>query len=168
MARGTWQTVLGQVDRLYAEGTCTGYDDEHLLARFTAARDESNCTFAAILERHGPMVLEVCRRVLGDHHAAEDAFQATFLVLARRAGSLSVRPGGSLGPRLHEVASRTARKARRASLRRASRERRAVERTGTREAGQPACLDVDESRLLHEEVARLPEKYRAAVVLCYF
>jgi RNA polymerase sigma factor (sigma-70 family) len=168
MARGTWQTVLGQVDRLYAEGTCTGYDDGHLLARFAAARDESNRAFAAILERHGPMVLEVCRRMLGDRHAAEDAFQATFLVLARRAGSLSVRPGGSLGPWLHEVAYRTARKARRASLRRASRERRTAERTGTVGAGQPAGLDVDESRLLHEEVARLPEKYRAAVVLCYF
>src|SRR5262249_57236543 len=121
MARGTWQTVLGQVDRLYAEGTCTGHDDGHLLARFTAARDESNRAFAAILERHGPMVLEVCRRVLGDHHAAEDAFQATFLVLARRAGSLRVRPGGSLGPWLHEVACRTARKFRRASSRRMAR-----------------------------------------------
>src|SRR5262245_18021999 len=114
------------------------------------------------------MVLEACRRILGDHHAAEDAFQATFLALARRAGSIVRHPTGSLGPWLHQVACRTARKARLASSRRASRERRAAERTETLAAGQPACLDVDVYRVLHEEIARLPEKYRAAVVLCYF
>src|SRR5947207_10002808 len=99
MARGTWKTVIRHVDRLYAEGTCIGDDDGQLLARFAAARDESSRAFEAIVERHGPMVLEACRRVLaGDHHAAEDAFQATFLVLARRVGSISLRPSGSLGP----------------------------------------------------------------------
>ncbi len=127
MVRGAWKTVIRDVDRLYAEGTLTGGNDGQLLARFAQAREESNLAFETIVRRHGPMVLEACRRVLGgDHHAAEDAFQATFLVLARRAGSIAPHPSGSLGPWLHQVACRTARKARLASSRRGAREHRAA------------------------------------------
>jgi hypothetical protein len=89
MAQVHWKNVLQQVDRLYVEGTSTGCSDSQLLSRFAGARDESALAFEALVERHGPMVLKVCRRLLkGDHHAAEDAFQATFLVLARRAGTV--------------------------------------------------------------------------------
>jgi len=169
MVRGAWKTVIRDVDRLYAEGTSAGWSDDQLLSRFLTAREESNTAFEAIVRRHGPMVFEVCRRLLGNPDDAQDAFQATFLVLARRAGSIAPHPSGSLGPWLHQVACRTARKARVARRRREARERRAAGRTGTiTQIEAPAFLDHDEYRILHEEVARLPEKYRAAVVLCYF
>jgi RNA polymerase sigma factor (sigma-70 family) len=81
--------------------------DAQLLERFTSQRDETaELAFRALVERHGPMVLRVCRLVLRDAHDADDAFQATFLALVRRAGSLWVRD--SLGPWLHQVAYRTA------------------------------------------------------------
>jgi RNA polymerase sigma-70 factor (ECF subfamily) len=89
--------------------------DAELLARFLARRDEA--AFAAIVARHGPMVLRVCRRILADAHAAEDCFQATFLVLARKAAS--VRRRESLAAWLHGVAARVSRKARDAGRRRA-------------------------------------------------
>ncbi len=170
MVRGAWKTVIKQVDRLYAEGSSSGWADDQLLLRFATAREESHLAFEAIVRRHGPMVLQTCRRVLGgDHHAAEDAFQATFLVLARRAGSIIIPPNGSLGPWLHQVACRTARRARVASLRREARERRAAEGAkAIHEGVDPASLNDDGYRILHEEVTRLPERYRAIVVLCYF
>ena len=99
MAHLRWSKVLRQVDRLYAKGTSTGCSDSQLLTQFAGARDESELAFEAIVQRHGPMVLEVCRRLLrGDRHAAEDAFQATFLVLARRAGSIRAATEWLLGP----------------------------------------------------------------------
>jgi RNA polymerase sigma factor (sigma-70 family) len=169
MAHVSWMAVARQVDRLYGEGSATGCGDDQLLSRFRAARQESELAFEAIVHRHGSMVLEVCRRVLGDRHAAEDALQATFLVLARRADSIAVRPGGSLGPWLHGVAFRTAREARRSAGRRQARERRAARRVGEAvEVVHPVAMDDDERRIMHEEVARLPEKYRSVIVLCYF
>jgi RNA polymerase sigma factor (sigma-70 family) len=169
MVRGVGKAIIQDVHRLYAEGTTAGASDEQLLARFTALRDQSNLAFEAIVRRHGPMVLETCRRLLrNDLHAAEDAFQATFLVLARRADAINVRPSGSLAPWLHEVACRTARKLRVAAIRRAKRELR-VARGGDASLAtdRHPLVEIDEYRILHEEVLGLPEKYRAAIVLCY-
>jgi RNA polymerase sigma factor (sigma-70 family) len=113
------------------------------------------------VRRHGPMVFRACRAILRDPHAAEDAFQATFLVLARKAGGLWV--GGSLGPWLLSVARRVACCARTDASRQRAHERTAAERSA------PATVDPgwdDRDAILHEELVRLPEKYRTAVVLC--
>ena len=99
--------------QLFGAGTAVGLTDRQLLERFAGGSgrsDSSTAEFETLLARHGSMVLAVCRQVLGDQHAAEDAFQATFLVLVRRAGSLRLREGGSLGRWLHGVAYRTAMK----------------------------------------------------------
>jgi len=153
--------------RLFGAGSAVGLSDGELLERFAHRRDESaEAAFETILARHGSLVLTVCRQVLGDAHAAEDAFQATFLVLVRRAGSLRVREPGSLGPWLYGVAYRIALKARQGAARRRAREHRAtVPVVGAPSAG----IEQGELRaLLHEEVNRLPAKYRAPVVLCCF
>jgi len=109
------------------------------------------------------MVLRVCRASLRDTHDAQDAFQATFLVLARKARSLWVRD--SLGPWLHQVALRNAACARSEADRRRRLERRMAERAA-RPAGPGAGLDPELERCLHEEIGRLPERYRVPLVLC--
>ena len=88
MASARSGIALGQIQRLFDEGTLTGLTDAQLLERFLGRRDEG--AFAALVARHGPMVLAVCRGVLKDPDDAEDAFQATFLVLFRKAGGLRV------------------------------------------------------------------------------
>jgi RNA polymerase sigma factor (sigma-70 family) len=133
--------------------------DRDLLARFVASRDED--AFAEIVRRHGPMVLAVCRRVTGRPHDAEDAFQAAFLVLARRAGHLR-RPDG-LANWLYGVACRTALEAR-AVRRRA--EDHAVPAAPEPAAPPPPDDAADLRRVIDEELAKLPDKYRTAVVLC--
>ncbi|HWE39912.1 MAG TPA: sigma-70 family RNA polymerase sigma factor [Isosphaeraceae bacterium] len=162
MASDPSAIVGRQLRQLLESGSVAGLTDGQLLERF-ADRDDprSESAFEALLARHGPMVLAVCRRVLGDEHAAEDAFQATFLVLARRSGSVRVRD--SLGPWLLGVADRTARKARTAAARRVARERRAA----TPESAPPPPPD-DLRPIVLAEVQRLPAKYRAPVLLCYF
>jgi RNA polymerase sigma factor (sigma-70 family) len=135
-----------------------GLSDDRLLARFVAHRDED--AFAALVRRHGPMVWGVCRRLLGRHHDAEDAFQAAFLVLAQKAAA--VRPGASLGPWLYGVTHKVALKAA-AVARRRSRERQ-LEAMPHPVAG-PAEVP-DWLPLLERELGRLSERYRAAVVLC--
>src|SRR5262249_51919994 len=113
--------------------------------------------------RHGPMVHGICRRLLGDGPDAEDAFQATFLVLVRKADSL--RGYGSLGGWLHGVAVRVARKARVAAARRAFHE---AQGTPMSARGDFAAVEWRDLRpVLDEELGRLPEKYRAPLVLCY-
>jgi RNA polymerase sigma factor (sigma-70 family) len=136
-----------------------GLSDRQLLAHFNGARDEA--AFAALVRRHGPMVLGVCRRVLGDFHDAEDAFQATFLVLARKAASLVV--GDSLGCWLYGVAYRTAAQARALGARRRSRER---PMNDVPHPQVPPAEPLDWLPLLDRELSLLPEKYRAAIVLC--
>jgi RNA polymerase sigma factor (sigma-70 family) len=149
--------VLRQIRQLV--GVLDDADDTGLLAAFTDRRDEA--AFAALVGRHGPMVRGVCRRLLGNDHDAADAFQAVFLVLTRKA--VALRAYRSLAAWLHEVAVRTALKARTARARRQFHERRAAAMTTRSEP--PA--DVDDLRpLLDEELARLPPKYRLPVVLC--
>jgi RNA polymerase sigma-70 factor (ECF subfamily) len=131
-----------------------------LLERFVARRDEP--AFEAIVRRHGPMVLGVCRRILCDHHDAEDAFQATFLVLARRAKS--VRPAEMLPNWLYGVARRTALKAHALNARRRSRERQVT--TMPQPEIIPTVPRDDLSDLIDRELCRLPAKYRVPVILC--
>jgi RNA polymerase sigma factor (sigma-70 family) len=149
------------IEHLHDSGE--GLTDGQLLARFVLARDEAS--FAALLHRHGPMVLAVCRRVLRDTHDAEDAFQASFLVLARKAAAVVRRE--SVGCWLYAVAYHTALAAARANARRRARERQ-VQEMPHREvapAEQPED-EVDWRPLLDRELNRLSEKCRAAVVLC--
>jgi RNA polymerase sigma factor (sigma-70 family) len=136
-------------------------DDRELLERFARRRDEA--AFAALVRRHGPLVLSVCRRVLGDWHAAEDAFQGTFLVLARQAAS--VKWPEALGPWLHGVASRTALKARTQAARRRACERQAAVLRAAECGDDVAWRDL--RPLLDEVIAGLPERYRVPFVLCY-
>jgi RNA polymerase sigma factor (sigma-70 family) len=134
--------------------------DPQLLNRFRRGGDEA--AFAALLRRHGPMVLGVCRRVLHNVHDAEDAFQATFLVLVRKAASIA--PGGTVGGWLHGVAYRTALKARSARAKRTAKERRAGQMRP-----RETTADVpwqDGQSLLDGALDRLPEKYRTPIILC--
>jgi RNA polymerase sigma factor (sigma-70 family) len=134
-----------------------GQTDGQLLGQFLAQRDEA--AFAALVRRHGPMVLGVCRRVLGNADDADDAFQATFLILVRKADSLRAR--AVLGDWLHGVARRTALNARRLAAR-----QRAREQVLARPEAQGEGVRDDWLPLLDEELSRLPEKYRLPIVLC--
>jgi RNA polymerase sigma factor (sigma-70 family) len=137
-------------------------NDAELLRRFLALREEA--AFAVLVQRHGPMVLGVCRRVLGDAHGAEDAFQATFIVLVRRAASLACT--GSLANWLYTVAQRIASKARAQAAARRLRERRSAEMPRSQPLDEPTWQEL--RSVLDDEIGRLPEKYRAPIVLCYF
>jgi RNA polymerase sigma factor (sigma-70 family) len=150
-----------RIDQLFGSGTVAGLSEGQLLERFIARRDEA--AFEALLARHGPMVLNVCHRLLDDPHDVEDAFQATFLILVRKAGAIRQRE--LLAPWLYGVAHRIARRAQTLARR-----RRAREGLGAEEAAVAPENDTDRrerERILHEEIDRLPEKYRAPVVLCY-
>jgi RNA polymerase sigma factor (sigma-70 family) len=136
-----------------------GLSDGQLLARFVAARDQTS--FAALVRRHGPMVWRVCLRVLGHVQDAEDTFQATFLVLACKAAS--VQKQESVGSFLYGVAYRTALDARTVRLRRRLRERQVEDMPHPEVAPPPGQ---DWRPWLDQELSRLPEKYRAAIILC--
>src|SRR5262245_49583147 len=116
-------TVIRQLRRVVLRQEGAGRTDGQLLASFIDQKDEA--AFEALVRRHGPMVLGVCRRVVRNHHDAEDAFQATFLVLARKAPS--VRPRERLANWLHGVALRTAMKARTLTAKRRGREKQVTE-----------------------------------------
>jgi len=151
--------AIRQTRALFEGGAIGSLTDRELLARYVARSD--GAAFEAIVGRHGPMVLRACSAAIGDAHEADDAFQATFLVLIRKAGS--IRVGDSLGPWLHEVARRVSACARSSSARRSRHERRAAERS-PRAVGVAEVDDL--APALHEEVGRLPDRYRSAIVLC--
>jgi RNA polymerase sigma factor (sigma-70 family) len=135
--------------------------DRELLHRFAERRDEG--AFASLMRRHGPMVLRVCRRVLKHGPDAEDAFQATFLTLARKAGA--VRWHDSAAGWLYGVARNTARRARDAAARRAHRERHVPARVSADLLAEMTAREL--LGALDEELSLLPQEYREPLVLCY-
>lgn len=135
--------------------------DSQLLEQFIVGQDEA--AFRALVLRHGPTVLRVCRRILRDPHEIEDAFQATFLVLVRRAPS--IRDPESLSSWLHGVAYRVAKRARRAAARRRDHERRSGEMGASRDGSDPTWDDL--GQVVREELNGLPENYRLPLDLCY-
>ena len=170
MARDQPGSVLRQLRALFTSGTAAGLSDRQLLERFTAERAQSvdaahaaEMAFAALMDRHGAMVWGVCRRVLGDTHEAEDAFQATFLVLVRKAGSVQV--DGSLGRWLYGVAHRVAARARSEAQRRSLRSADGAEVVADDPAVEVELRDLRAA--LGEEVDRLPIKYRCPIELCH-
>jgi HlyD family secretion protein len=165
VAIGKDRMVGRQLRTLIQLGAIGDLSDGQLLERFATSQGEAaELAFSALVERHGSMVLRVCRSVLDDPHASEDAFQATFLVLVAKGRTLWVRD--SLGPWLHQVAHRTARCARSNAARRKRLERAAsLVRSESESQIQPEPTDEIE-RVLLEEIDRLPERYKAPVVLC--
>jgi RNA polymerase sigma factor (sigma-70 family) len=161
MTKGSLGEVLLRIRGLVGPGGVSAPSDAQLVALFADRRDEAS--FAELVRRHGGLVLGVCRRVLDDYHAAEDAFQATFLVLARKAASIRKRQ--LVASWLFGVAYRIAGKARAAMARRRAREQEWCPRP---RVDPTADLVWRELRpVLDEEVSRLPDKYRQPVVLCY-
>jgi RNA polymerase sigma factor (sigma-70 family) len=161
MARTAFSPILQFIRRIHRDPRMEGSADQELLRRFVDGRDEA--AFETILRRHGAMVLDVCRGVLGNEADAEDAFQATFLILARRAES--IRKGASLACWLHGVAYRTALRARADGARRQRHEARTPQPCTTTDADELTWREI--RRVVHEELDRLPERHRAALVLCY-
>ncbi len=161
MVRSRTADARRGIGTLYSMGTIGNLGDGQLLERFATERGEgAELAFAALVERHGPMVLRVCHSVLSDWHDTEDAFQATFLILVKKARRLWVRD--SVGPWLHQVAVRTAAGARIAAARR----RRCDRQSAVASIEEPRDPGDDVLALLHEEIERLPERFRLPLVLC--
>jgi RNA polymerase sigma factor (sigma-70 family) len=161
----TTGTLATDLRTLFEAGGPAARTDAELLARFLARRDAAGeHAFAALVGRHGRMVRGVCLGILRDPHDADDAFQAAFLVLARRAGSLRV--GETLGPWLHAVALRVALAARSEQARRGRREAARLESDPPRTAAEPPDDPRELAALVHEELGRLPSRYRDPLVLC--
>jgi RNA polymerase sigma factor (sigma-70 family) len=160
------ENLIRQIRRLAAPAQ-PGPSDAELLRRFAGQREEA--AFAALVRRHGPMVLCVCRRVLGNADDAEDAFQAAFLTLARKAPAL--RSQDSVAGWVYRVAYRLALRARARAGRRQAADRAALQGRPQEEPAGADPLDAvtgrELSRVLDEELNRLPEKWRAPLVLCY-
>jgi RNA polymerase sigma factor (sigma-70 family) len=163
MAKSRPQTPWQTLESLFDVGALGGLSDGELLDCFENSRDTlGHDAFRILVGRHGPMVLAVCRSLLFDPHEADDAFQATFLILVKRAGSIKRRD--TIGPWLHGVAGRVARRARGRSLRR---QRREVEANAEIPCpARPIALSPSVDEIIHDEIARLPEAFRAPVVLC--
>src|SRR5579883_2299453 len=160
MATTKMDTVMRHLRRVMLRQDGAGWTDGQLLASFIDQKDEA--AFEALVRRHGPMVFGVCRRVVRNHHDAEDAFQATFLVLARKAAS--VRPRERLANWLHGVALRTAMKANAMTAKRRGREKQVTEMPEPEAAQQDQWQDVQP--LLDQELNGLPENYRLPILLC--
>jgi RNA polymerase sigma factor (sigma-70 family) len=153
--------LLRQIDRLFGDGSLASLGDRQLLERFLDSGDET--AFEALVDRHGPMVLGLCRRMLRDPRDIEDAFQATFLVLVRT--GRSIRDRSLVSTWLYRVAFRVARDARAQTLRHKNCEVQVVDLDIV---SKPATNEMLEcGTVLDQELRRLPEKYRAPLVLCY-
>jgi RNA polymerase sigma factor (sigma-70 family) len=160
MAKLATSPILQLIRGVVEDPRVRALSDRDLLQRFHSQHDEA--AFHTLLHRHGPMVLDVCRGLLGNGPDAEDSFQATFLILAQKAGT--IRKGASLGSWLHGVARYTALKTRIRSAARQKHEAKAP----VRQVAQADDLNWREVRqLLHEELERIPERYREPLVLCY-
>jgi RNA polymerase sigma factor (sigma-70 family) len=157
VANRQMSNVIDHLRRAVLVGSEADLTDEQLLECFVSQRDE------ALVRRHGPMVWGVCRRVLRSHQDAEDAFQATFLVFVRKAAS--ILPKMMVANWLYGVARQPALKARAMAGKRHAREKQ-VHAMPEPEAGTEPDLGQDLQPLLDQELARLPDKYRAAIVLC--
>jgi RNA polymerase sigma factor (sigma-70 family) len=156
------EATLHHLQTLFDVGVVTGLTDGELLEQFARRHGEAaEVAFAALVERHGSMVLRVCRGIVGNDQDAQDAFQATFFILARKGNSLWVRD--SLAPWLHRVACRAA-----ARLKVSTNRQRAIERRAAEVAVEQTKFECQEDwgQTLHEEVDRLPQYYRLPVVLC--
>ena len=155
---------------LFTAGAIGILSDAELLARFASGRGTATAeaAFAVLVDRHGPMVLGVCRRVTGDRHSADDAFQAVFLVLARKAHAVRLGPDDSLGRWLYGVSLRVARRARAVLTRGplAARDLDGLEPIDPSSSFDP-CEQADLRAAIDAEIARLPARYRSAVVLCH-
>ena len=169
--------VVRQIGSLFEGGSVAGLADRQLLERFIAQQDAAGeAAFAALVSRHGPMILDVCRQVLGDPDHAEDAFQAVFLVLTRKARS--IRDPDLLGNWLYGVAIRTARCAKlQLDEQRNKEEGDVMTRSGPGSSAvlepmappaEQAAVDREEAEALHDEIDRLPKSFRLPIVLCYF
>jgi RNA polymerase sigma factor (sigma-70 family) len=160
MAASQISGVIQHLRRTVLQRDGAGLTDGQLLTEYLSSRDEA--ALAALVRRHGSMVWGVCRRVLRNHHDAEDAFQATFLVFVRKAASIATRE--LVANWLYGVALQTALKARATAAKRKERERQVMEMP------EPAVTEDalwrDFQPLLDEELSRLPDKYRAVIVLC--
>lgn len=167
MSKSLTGSVAQSLGDLFEQGSLLGCSEAELLRRFRSGRDER--AFRALVERFGPMVRGVCRALVPDAHLADDAFQATFLVLVRRAGCIA--DPDRLGPWLYGVATRVARKARSSDVRRRLRER--PPHDGLPEPVEPSASDPSDTLavteaipLIHQELERLPARYRDPIVLC--
>jgi RNA polymerase sigma factor (sigma-70 family) len=160
MATSPLSLVIERLRQLVLLRDAAEWTDEKLLEAFIHRQDEA--AFEAIVRRHGGMVMGVCRRILHSHHDAEDAFQAAFLILARKAASIASR--GSLASWLYGVAYKTARKAKTSIAHRRVREQEGAEMPKPETI--PPVERLDLQAFLDQELNRLPEKYRALIVLC--
>jgi RNA polymerase sigma factor (sigma-70 family) len=161
MANKPLNGVLQHVRKLAAIQAARDTEDQQLLQRFVRSSDEAALT--VLIERHAPMVLGVCRRALGCMHDAEDACQATFLVFSRKAAT--IRKGAALASWLHAVALRVTANLKRERARRERRERSSSDRVCSNPADDVSWAEVQSA--LDEELGRLPERYRAVLILCY-
>src|SRR5258708_6238994 len=160
MVKAVSSPILQLIRRAVEDRRVRELPDQELVRRFHVQKDQA--AFHALLRRHGPMVLDVCRGVLGNEANAEDAFQATFLIFARKA--TSIRKAAAVGSWLHSVAYRTALQARAQEATRKKSEAHAP----AREVPEPDDLTWREVQaVLHAELNHLPERYRVALVMCY-
>ena len=177
MSPVTTSSVARQIESLFDGASVAGLTDRQLIERFTARRDVTGeAAFAALVSRHGPMVMGICRQTLGDPHDAEDAFQAVFLVLACKARS--IRDPDLLGSWLYAVSLRTSRKARVQIARRRKNDEAAMMRLSApdsctlndRSAPTPeqTLLAREQAAILYSEIDRLPRAFRMPIVLHYF